>query len=276
MTCTGVLSLLEACGVVSRAEADPALADGLRMTLQTLLDGARSERNAAGRALRAFIDARIRARRIPPSEAENIASDIELKILERPELFVAAENPAAYIAVSIRYRWLTHLRSQERARRKAQREAQESALRQEAEEGDEADPLGAAEELRAARADLELAAERVVARASEDVRDQQADTWRELVDLADSRRTMDAILRAHGAAAAADGDLERDRALKVLRDRVLQRHQRMRKRMAAVIEELGDSDGWPPERVRRASVALRQLFVRCQRRPVMESSRIEG
>lgn len=265
------LSFQESCTVVARAQPHAALGASIHAALTAVSTGARADRNAAAGALRSYIDARVRARRIPAADAEAIASDIELKILERPELFLAADNPAAYIAVSIRYRWLTHLRTEERARRREQKEAEEAA-RSEDDDDDEqdVDPLGAALELRAARADLEIVAGRVVERAAEEVREQQAETWKELVDLASKRRTMDTILRAHRP--DAEGDLERDRALKVLRDRVLQRHQRMRKRMVTVIEEMGGSEGWTPERVRRASLALRQLFVRCQRRPSVASS----
>jgi hypothetical protein len=89
---------------MASAEPNPSLGQAMRLVLETIVGGGRADRGLAAKATRAFIDARVRGRRIPSSEAENIASDIELKLLERPELFLAADNPAAYIAISIRNR----------------------------------------------------------------------------------------------------------------------------------------------------------------------------
>jgi len=274
------LKLSDACAILAKADAHPQLASGIRLALQTIVNGTRAERGVAARAMRAFIDARVRARRIPASDAENIASDVELKLLERPELFLAAANPAAYIAISIRNRWLTQLRTRQREQRRAEKQARESAEQgKDEDEGDPLDPLAAEHVLREARQDLEVAAAAVVARAADEVREQQRETWRELVDLADKRVTMNDILRKHGAEPALNGlepgGLEPENALKALRDRVLQRHQRMRKRMAVVVEELvadAAQQGWTPDRGHRAALALRQLFCRCQRKPTAASS----
>lgn len=266
------LPLTEACNIVATACAHADLVRAVRQLLETLVKDKGPNRSAAARAIRRFIDARVRARRIPASEAENIASDIEMKMLVRPELFLAARNPAAYIAMSIRNRWYTHLRTQERERRRAMRQAEESLASED--DADAQDSLSAELVLRQAREDLDVVASYVVARAGDEVREQQKETWTELVDLAQKRLTMNDVLRKHqGESDAPEHTLTA--ASKALRDRVLQRHQRMRNRMGIVVKELASDPAhpdWTQHRADRAMLALRQLFCRCQRKPLAASS----
>lgn len=268
------LPLTDACSIVAAACVHEHLARALRQLIELLVQGKGPARSAAALAIRRFIDARVRARRIPPAKAEGIASDIELKILVRPELFLAAENPAAYIAMSVRNRWLSQLRAEEREQRRVTRHAVQSAAPQE--ESEEPDPLAAEVVLRQAREDLELVAGRVVARAHEDVREQQRQTWSELVALANRQVSMDEVLEQHRPELSPT-ELQESPAAhsKALRDRVLQRHQRMRNRMTLVIKELASDPAhpdWTPDRAERAQMALRKLLCRCQRKSPAASS----
>ena len=256
-----------ACALVRSATNHPRTPEAVRRAIRALRGGNRRDQAAAYGALEAFIVARLRPRRLAASDEEEIASDLIGKLLASPQLFIEAENPAAYLSIAIKHRFLSFVRATARRARREQREA--AKVESVVEDDEDLDAI------KRARDALEAAAARALEKGSQaELRAQRSETWGELWDLYERKRSMDQIIDEHlsrdaGARELATRDPEK--ADKLVRDRLLQRHQRMRRLVGETIESLVNGGEWPGERGREATEALRNLLVRCHKKPAAKA-----
>lgn len=253
---------------IARTAEGPELAGALRVLLSALRAGVPRDRLTAYRGLEAFLTARVRGLGVPRSDQDDIVSKVLEKLIARPELFERANNLAAYLSTSIRHSWLSSMRKR---RREDARVARQQIDVRNAEP-----PSDALDELVEARTieDLQSVALAIVgASRPDELRAQREEAWRELWELYGGRCAMGDILARHvdrDPSLSAERALDPEAAEKRARDRVLQRHHRLRKLVDATIVSWVDDAArpdWSTDRGRDARAALRLLLVRCHKRP---------
>ncbi|MBK6517244.1 MAG: hypothetical protein IPG04_24770 [Polyangiaceae bacterium] len=252
---------------LARLASGPGVPAALAALPACFSAGPARDRLTAYRGLEAFLDARVRGLGASREDQEEVVARVLEKLVARTALFLAADNPAAYLTTTIKHCYLSLLR------RRRREEARDRRCAVEPPEKPEDDPLARLAEARAIDDLHRIAADVLEASRPDDLRAQREEAWHELWGLYRGDVTMDAILASHTArdpALLAECAVDAASAQKRARDRVLQRHHRLRKLLDATIVrrvEDPEASAWTLERGRDARGALRKLLVRCQRAP---------